>query len=304
MTTTCCKNMSGQLFPESFMHHRHHPKSSRQAFTLIELLVVIAIIAILAAMLLPALAKAKQKAQQIYCLNNTKQLALCWILYAGDNDDKIVPNPESVGGGIDNWVQTRGTDSQPMNWGNNNANTNVEVLVMASSSSAFRPYNQSFGIYRCPGDGVPSDNGFRVRSYSLSVALNNSAADNVYATLTADGKQYFRVKKTSQLTKPGPSSTYSFLDESPNTLLNSGGATFTFKPGMTVGNHEMRSFPGLHHGGKSTGVAFADGHTEMHRWLEDLTISEGKAVKGKLTTPKTVGKSRDYEFLDQSTPYR
>src|SRR5579859_4484386 len=69
-------------------------------FTLIELLVVIAIIAILAAMILPALSRAKQKTQGIYCLNNTKQMALAWIMYAGDNSEKLVYNRDGTDVGM------------------------------------------------------------------------------------------------------------------------------------------------------------------------------------------------------------
>src|SRR5947208_1586573 len=66
----------------------------RTGFTLIELLVVIAIIAILAALLLPVLAKARQRAERVACLSNQRQLGLAWIMYADDHDERLCPNPD------------------------------------------------------------------------------------------------------------------------------------------------------------------------------------------------------------------
>jgi len=142
----------------SLTGHRPVPACFRfSGFTLIELLVVIAIIAILAAMLLPALAKAKNRAQIATCVSNLKQLQTGWVLYASDNTDHAMPNsPLGMG---NTWV-----GGSQEGWTAIDANTNVQYY----ETNLMAPYmGGQLGVYRCPADNIPSDNGQRIRTYSM-----------------------------------------------------------------------------------------------------------------------------------------
>src|SRR5215831_20673537 len=118
---------------------------NRSGFTLIELLVVIAIIAILAALLLPALSKAKQKAQAANCMNNTRQVTLAWIMYSGDNSDHFALNPRNDLGG---WVNDDQSGSNPVR----ETDINYLLTLPTFAPPLLGPYSKNPKIYKCPSD--------------------------------------------------------------------------------------------------------------------------------------------------------
>jgi prepilin-type N-terminal cleavage/methylation domain-containing protein/prepilin-type processing-associated H-X9-DG protein len=212
---------------------------ARRGFTLIELLVVIAIIAILAAMLLPALAKAKARAQGIKCLNNTKQLQLAWQLYADENGDVIPPSAGNSPDTNQSWCAGNFKDAAYPD--DSTDLTKIKDSLMGSLAG-------STGIYKCPGD--TTDN---VRSYSENCAMNNNNTDTFWDKFVLFHKA---------IAVPSPSQYFVFIDESSDTIDN---AHFLIGFNQNYNAATVQDNPATYHGG-SGNTSFVDGHVSSHKW--------------------------------------
>lgn len=250
--------------------HMKHCNSPRAGFTLIELLVVIAIIAILAAMLLPALTRAKLKAQGIQCMNNHRQLLFAWKMYVEDNREVL---PYSKGGPyewVGGWLDF---SSNPENW---NPDINIKTSVLW-------PYcGKNAGIFKCPNDKstvVRSTDRQTVPRVRTMAMLNwvggRGGADGKPAAMGwSDATGPWQVyRKSTDFNNPGAAGTFVFLDEREDNLDD--GFFVVDMDGYPSSPVQLVDSPASYHGG-SGGLSFADGHSELKKWKSRYVLEKPK----------------------------
>jgi len=256
-------------------------------FTLIELLVVIAIIAILASLLLPAMSRAKTRAQSTQCMNNLRQVMISWRMYADDFQGRLPFNTVFERDLTRSWCTGFMSYNTP-----NPDNTNKLLFTRALMGPYF---SAASSIFKCPGDRTvnPPRNDPRVRSIAMNAFVGGFWDGSSWSEI-ADRKRTWREYRNMDHFDQ-PSQRWVFIDECP--ALNDGFLVHLMPIGTTVlpTNESMNDCPASYHGGAGA-LSFADGHSEIHTWRDPATIR-------RTTRPAAPpGRSpRDYIWLAERT---
>ena len=297
-----------QVFGQWSLSQRRNHRNYR-GFTLIELLVVIAIIAILAAMLLPVLSKAKGKAINLNCMNNLNQMMKALYMYTTDNTELFPPNPDDGNTTQGwNWVAGQAGGWMPnINAGGNAQAGNPDYVMNENYSLLARYVGKSTRIFQCPADPRvcpysgpdPNMNGQRikvVRSISLNQGVGVDPRLGIPARRKTNGpwldgthghiadSPYATFGKTTDFKICAPSDIWTFVDDDPWTINDAAMAVIAASPDTVDYCSPMHQ--------NGCGFAFADGHSEIHRWKSDIWIHSGGPSRATFQSKAATGLGR------------